>query len=215
LENLKKVIPDAHVKQTFMPTFEVFNSGLIAKQDARRQLSIDGNTIMFFGFVRPYKGLNYLIDAMPKIIKHVNVNLLIVGEFWEGQEKYRDQIKKLGLGRNIKIIDEYVPNEKVGLYFAACDLVVLPYTSATGSAIVQAAFSCNTPVISTNVGCFPEVIDHNGTGYLVPAEDSQALAGAVVAFYKEGKEKEFVNNIIKRKEEFSWGRMVEMVESFQ
>jgi glycosyltransferase involved in cell wall biosynthesis len=215
LENLRKMMPDADVKQCFHPTYEVFQSELISKEEARQRLSIQGNTILFFGFVRPYKGLNYLIQAMPIIIEHLNITLLIVGEFWKGEEEYRKQIEALGVEENIKIINRYVPNEEVGLYFAASDLVVLPYVSATGSGIVQAAFGCNKPVISTNVGCLPEVIADGKTGYIVNSKDPGAIAEAVVHFYKEGKEGEFVNNVIEEKEKFSWDKMVKTIESFQ
>lgn len=215
LENLKKVRPNANIKLSFHPTYEVFHSKCITKEDARKQLNIEGNTILFFGFVRPYKGLNYLIEAMPMIIKRVNVNLLIVGEFWEGEEKYRDQINNLGLEGNIKIINKYIPNEEVGLCFAACDLVVLPYASATGSGIVQAAFGCNKPVVSTNVGGLPEIINNKKTGYLIPPRDSKKIAEAIVSFYKEEKEEEFVGNIIQQREKFSWDRMIDTIESFR
>jgi len=213
-ENLKRVIPDAHVKQSFHPTYEVFHSESVPKKEARKQLSIKGNTILFFGFVRPYKGLKYLIEAMPMILKHVNITLLIVGEFWKGEEEYRKQIEDLGIGENIKIVNRYVPNEEVGVYFAASDLVVQPYVSATGSGIVQAAFGCNKPVVSTHVGCLPEVIDHKRTGYIVPPRNPQAIADAVVSFYKGGREEEFVKNIIQEQGKFSWDRMVETIESF-
>ncbi|HDY89455.1 MAG TPA: glycosyltransferase [bacterium] len=187
LENLKDILPDANVKQSFHPTYQVFHSQVITKEEARRELGIEGNTMLFFGFVRPYKGLHYLIEAMPMITRHIKVNLLIVGEFWKGEEEYMKQIEDLGIGENVKVISKYVPNEGVGLYFAASDLVVLPYVSATGSGIVQAAFGCNKPVISTNVGCLSEVIDDMRTGYIVPPQDPQAIADAVVSFYKEGK----------------------------
>jgi glycosyltransferase involved in cell wall biosynthesis len=213
-ENLKKIIPDANVKRSFHPTYEVFHSEFIAKEAARQQLGIVGKTILFFGFVRPYKGLNYLLEAMPMIIKHINVKLLIVGEFWKGEDEYREKIEDLGIGDKVKIINKYVPNEDVGLYFAASDLVVLPYVSATGSGIVQASFGCNKPVISTNVGCLPEVINDNKTGFIVNSKDPKAIADAVVYFYKEGKEEEFVNNIKREKEKFSWDRMVQTIESF-
>ncbi|MHC4183600.1 MAG: glycosyltransferase, partial [Planctomycetota bacterium] len=214
LENLKKIIPGANIKQSFHPTYEVFHSGVITKEQAQKELNIDGNILLFFGFVRPYKGLNYLIEAMPMITKHVDVTLLIVGEFWKGEEEYQEQIKKLEVGENIKVINRYVPNEEVGLYFAASDLVVLPYISATGSGIVQAAFGCNKPVITTNVGCLPEVIDDGKTGFVVNSKEPKAIADAVVRFYKEGKEEVFVKNIVKEKEKFSWDRMVEEIESF-
>ena len=151
---------------------------------------------------------------MPKIIKHQSINLLIVGEIWQGEEEYRKQIAELGIGNNIRIINQYVPNEQVGLYFAASDLVVLPYVSATGSGIVQAAFGCNKPVISTLVGSLPEVIDHSKTGYLFPPKDSKAIADAVLSFYKNEQEINFIKNIIKVRERFSWDKMVDTIESF-
>jgi len=214
LKNLKTIKPDADVKKCLHPTYDIFSTELISKEDARKQLNIKGKTILFFGFIRPYKGLNYLLEAMPLIIEHVDVNLLIVGEFWEGEKECLEQIKKLEIEENIRIINKYVPNEEVGSYFAAADLVVLPYVSATGSGIVQAAFGCNKPVISTNVGCLPEVINDKKTGYLIAPRDSMAIADAVVSFYKEGKEKEFVDNIIKENWRFSWDRIVDTIESF-
>ncbi len=215
LKNLRAIIPDADIKQSFHPTYEVFRSGSVSKEEARTQLEIEGNIILFFGFVRPYKGLEYLLEAIPTITQDVDVQLLIVGEFWEGEEKYRTHIERLGIGKKIRIVNRYVPNEEVGAYFAAADLVVLPYTSATGSGIVQAAFGCHKPVVSTNVGCLPEMIDHEKTGYVIPAENSQAIAESVVAFYQEEREQEFVENIIRGKEKFSWERMVETIERWK
>lgn len=215
LENLNALLPHANARQNFHPTYEVFLSGTISKQEAKKQLGIEGNIILFFGFVRPYKGLKYLIEAMPKILKHIDVTLLIVGEFWKGEEEYRKQIEDLKIQENIKIINKYLPNEEVGIYFSASDLVVQPYVSATGSGIVQTAFGCHRPVVSTNVGCLPEVIADKKTGYIVPPKDPEAIADAVVAFYKQEREQEFVKNIIQAQEKFSWARMVKTIESFQ
>jgi glycosyltransferase involved in cell wall biosynthesis len=120
----------------------------------------------------------------------------------------------LEIGERILIIDKYVPNEEVGLYFAASDVAVLPYTSATGSGIVQTAFGCQKPVITTAVGCLPEVVSDGKTGFLVPPLDSSALADAVIRFYKDGKEVEFVKNIVNESAKFSWDRMRETIESF-
>ena len=131
-----------------------------------------------------------------------------------GRRVSENRLKITGVGDNIKIINKYVPNEDVGLYFAASDLVVLPYVSATGSGIVQTSFGCNKPVISTNVGCLPEVIEDGKTGYIVNSKDPKAIADAVVYFYTEGKEEEFLNNIKAEKEKFSWDRIVETIENF-
>jgi len=118
----------------------------------------------------------------------------------------------LGIGKHIKIIDEYVPNEQVSKYFAACDIAVLPYTSSTGSGIVQTAFGCVKPVITTRVGSLSDVVKNGETGYLVEPENVGELAQAVIKFYKADKGEEFSRNIVKFKDEFSWERMRQTIE---
>ena len=115
----------------------------------------------------------------------------------------------------IRIINDYIPNEEVGFYFSAADVVVLPYVSGTGSGIVQIAFGFDKPVIATRVGCLPEVVSDKKTGYLVEPKSGKAIADAVISFYKEGKETEFVANIVREREKFSWATMVDTIESFQ
>ncbi len=213
--NLKQILPDANIKQGFHPTYEVFQSGMITKEEAKKKLDLTGKVILFFGFVRPYKGLQYLIAALPMIIQELEVTLLVVGEFWEGEEIYRSQIKDLGLEPHVRLVVQYVPNEQVGVYFSASDVVILPYVSATGSGIVQVAFGCNKPVISTNVGSLPEVIEHKKTGFIVNPKAPKEIADTVVSFYQDEWEDELVKNVMAEKDRFSWGKMVELIESFQ
>ncbi len=218
-ENLRTLFPDAPIAVSFHPTYSVFKQESLSKEKARRKLGINGkvkNTILFFGIVRPYKGLSYLIEAMPQIIAEIpGVLLIIAGEFWGKEERFLSRIRELHLDDSVKVINEYIPNEEVGTYFSAVDIVVLPYVSGTGSGIVQIAFGFNKPVIATKVGCLPEVVGDKRTGYLVEPMDSQAIADAVVSFYRENKEDEFVSNISREKERFSWERMVATIESFQ
>lgn len=214
LRNLKRVVPDAHVKKAFHPTYDVFNYGKTAKEAARRDLDVEGNVVLFFGFVRPYKGLKYLIEAMPLILSTMDVTLLVVGEFWEDKREYVRLITELEIGDRVRIIDEYVPNEDVGLYFAASDVVVLPYLSGTGSGIAQLAFGFNKPVIGTNVGCLPEVIDDGRTGFVVNPQRADTIADAVIRFYEGNKEGEFVKAILEERDRFSWDRTVEAIGAF-
>jgi glycosyltransferase involved in cell wall biosynthesis len=214
LNNLKEIVSNANIKKSFHPTYKVFDTGTIDKNEAKKKLKIEGHTILFFGFVRPYKGLTYLLDAIPLVIEQMDINLLIVGEFWNGKDDYLKQIKHLNIQKWVKVINKYVPNEEVEIYFAASDVVVLPYISATGSGIVQTAFGCNRPVISTNVGSLPEVITHGKTGYIVPPRDSKAIAEAIISFYKKETEREFAINILREKKKFSWSRLIETIESF-
>lgn len=213
--NLRNIIPDAKVLKTHHPTYKVFKQNGWDREKARQTLGIgtSKNIILFFGFVRKYKGLQYLIEALPLILKHINLTLLIVGEFWKDKSNYVEQIKRLTIEDKVKIIDKYVPNEEVGLYFAACDVVVVPYISATGSGIVQLAFGCEKPVITTRVGSLSEVVKHGKTGYLIKPSDTGSIVNAVFDFYRQEKEKEFVGNIKNESARFSWEKLVKAIEN--
>ena len=181
---------------------------------AKRSLGLDGPVILFFGFVRKYKGLEYLIRAMPEVLRSVQVNLLIVGEFWEDKEPYLKTIEELGLQGNIEIVDRYVPNEEVGLYFSAADVVVLPYIDATQSAIVSLAYAFDKPVITTAVGGLPEVVSDGETGFIVPPKDSEALAAAIVRYFREDCASRFAANVKVQKNALSWEALVRLIEDF-
>jgi len=210
--NLKAIIPDARVRKTFHPTYDVFNMADYGADKIRDRYKINGNILLFFGFVRPYKGLKYLIKALPEIIKTNNVTLLVVGEFWKDKIDYLSLIKALGLEKNVIIVDDYILNEEVGDYFSAADLVVQPYTSATGSGVVQTAFGFSKPVLATRVGCLPEVIDHGETGFLVEPKDSHGLAKAVDQYFNQTDREAMKDKIKKENYRFSWGKMVEVID---
>jgi glycosyltransferase involved in cell wall biosynthesis len=169
--------------------------------------------LLFFGFVREYKGLRYLLEALPDVLKTVNVTLLVVGEFWKDKAVYLNLIRELNVEEHVIVIDDYVPNEEVGLYFSAADLVIQPYVSATGSGIVQIAFGFEKPVIATRVGSLPEVVRDGSTGYLVSPAESTELAEAIIRFFQENRAAEFVANIQQEHYKFSWERLVNMLEA--
>jgi len=214
--NLKKIIPNAKVKQSVHPRYDIFKIEIIPKEDARSLLDISLNTnvILFFGIIREYKGLMYLIKAMPKIINKIDdISLLIAGEFWDSKNKYIDEIKKLGIESHVKIIDKYIPDEEVGVYFSASDVVILPYISATQSGIIQIAYAFEKPVITTDVGGLPDVVDNGKTGIIVKSKDSEELANAVINYFKNNKEIEFKENIKIKNKEFSWDKLIKDIES--
>lgn len=213
-KDLIGMIPNAKVAHGVHPIYEMFKQKPMPKGDAQAILNLNGKVITFFGFIRKYKGLEYLIKALPDVLKEQKVTLLIVGEFWELKEETLELIKNLGLEENIKIYDEYIPNEEVGKYICASDVIVLPYNHATNSGIIQTAFGFEKPVIVTDVGGLPEVVLNNKTGFVVPTKDSEALASAINRFYKENKEKNFIEGIKKDKARFEWKRMVERIEAF-
>lgn len=184
---------------------------LLDKETAKSHLGLSGNTLLFFGLIRHYKGLPQLLEAMPLVLQQTDCTLLVVGEFYGGKAHCLNLIRGLGLASNVRVIDRFVPDEEVSLYFSAADLVVLPYESATQSAIVPIAYAFERPVVATRVGGLPEAIHDGETGLVVEPHNSTALAEAVIRFYKEGLEAQFRRNIAQQKR-LSWTDLARTLE---
>ena len=211
--DLRAFRPAARYRLVPHPIYEIFGTpGPKAEARGRLGISADERVILFFGYVRPYKGLMTLIDATAKAIKELSLTLLIVGEFYDDPQKYRRRIQDLGLTGAARIYDQYIPTDRVGHFFHACDVVVLPYRSATQSGIVQIAYQFDKPVIATNVGGLAEVVLDGATGLVVPADNAAQLAEAIVRFYRDGLEERFVGNVRTEKRKYSWDAMVEALE---
>lgn len=171
--------------------------------------------LLFFGFVREYKGLDILLRAMPEILKDdPNLKLVIAGEFYQDRAKYHQLISSLGIEHAVIVHDRYLSGDEVGAYFAACDVVVLPYRSATQSGIIQVAYALDVPVITTNVGGLAEVVKDGVTGYLVPPENPTAVAEAVRKFYRHGGKSAFSENVSRESKRFSWEALVQTITGF-
>lgn len=214
-DDLKKLLPKMKYSRTVIPTYSAFKLRDITREEARKELGIEENEkmLLFFGLVRKYKGLPYLIKAMPKVIEeYPDIKLYVVGDFAGHKDEYMELIKENKVENNIVIRDGYVPDEEIQPYYTAADICVCPYESATQSAIVQVSFGFNLPVIATNVGGLPEVVTDGKTGYVVESMNPDALAEAIIKFYKEDKQKEFINNVIEESPRFSWDHMVEVIE---
>lgn len=214
-EELKQIMPYPDYQVTPHPSYNAFCFEHMTKAQAREKLGLlpQEKVLLFFGFVRPYKGLQYLISAMPKIKEALpGAKLLIVGEFSSKKDKaaYFEQIGDFA--DFIWVKDSYTPDREVEQYFAACDIVVLPYESATQSGIVQIAYGFRKPVVVTDVGGLPDVVADNRTGYVVAPRDENAIAEAVIRYFVEREEAKFVKNITEEAYRFSWERMGEVIE---
>jgi len=165
--------------------------------------------------VRPYKGLEELLDALPAVRTRVPLHTLVVGEFWIPEQPIRARIQKLGLTPHVTIVNRYVPNEDLDLYFAAADVVVLPYLAATQSGVVQLAFGFGKPVITTAVGGLPDAVADGETGLLVPPGDRAALADALIRFFEGGMAARLGAHVRsqERMDAFSWEKLVEVIEA--
>lgn len=199
------------------PSYNQFRKRGISKQEARKELNIpeDQEMLLFFGFIREYKGLKHLIRALPRIkAARPNARLYVVGDFFENNKpEYEQLIRETGTSDDITLVDGYLPDDEVEPYFAAADLCVLPYESATQSGVIQIAYSFGLPVVATDVGGLPEVVLNDQTGFIVPPKDENALAEAVIRFFEENKAEAFAESIARENEKYSWDRMIEHIES--
>ena len=213
--DLQSIKSDAKVRLAVHPTYNAFKLEEMSKETARGRINVSEDTkiLLFFGFVREYKGLKYLIKAMPKITKEdKDIRLFIVGDFGDDKQEYIDLINNNGK-ENITVVDGYIPDKEVEKYFAASDLIVLPYESATQSGIVQIAYGFGKPVVATNVGGLPEVVTDGKTGYIANPQDSDDLADKIIRFFNENKAEEFAKEIENEAYRFSWDRMTEHIEA--
>ncbi len=196
------------------PVYNIFGPA-VSKSESREVLKekfgVDLSTervLLFFGYIRKYKGLPYLINAMKDIVAKLNVKLLIVGEFYEDEKPTHDLISSLGLKDSIHVISDYIPNEDVKYFFCASDVLVLPYIDATQSGIIQIAYYYDKPVIATNVGGLGEVVIDGRTGFVVEPRSSKAIGEAVINYYQSDCEKQFSENVAEEKKKYSWEEFI-------
>ncbi len=212
-QDLKKYFSDIPYAKLVHPVYENFGER-VSKSEARSKLGIepDCKVILFFGYIRRYKGLHSLLESMALLPKEMNIRLLVAGEFYEKQDEYRELIARLKLGDRVIIHSDYIPTSEVAKYFSAADCVVLPYRSATQSGIVQIAYNFDKPVIATDVGGLSEVVLDGKTGFIVSPDDPLALKEAIVRFYREEKEEEFSRHVVQQKKNYSWDAFVNGIE---
>jgi glycosyltransferase involved in cell wall biosynthesis len=209
--------PDACTRRNGHPVYSQFSAGpRLDKASARARLGLpaDGKVVLFFGLIRPYKGLMHLLDAMPLVRRQVDATLLVAGEFYDDKGKYTARVASHGMTDQVIFKDQYIPNEEVGIYFAAADVVVLPYIEASQSGIIPIAYDFATPVITTRVGGLPEAVVEGETGLLVDPGQPEALAKAIVRYYAEGCEPRFSNAIRARVGSLSADEEVAHIEEF-
>ncbi len=214
--DLRRLGVEAPVRQVVHPVYDLFGEAP-PQAEARATLGLPPAppVLLFFGFIRRYKGLHVLLEAMPLILDALpEARLLVAGEFYEDEAPYRRLIAQNGLHERVLLHGEYLPNEAVPRYFAAADVVVQPYVSATQSGVAQVAFHFDKPAIVTDVGGLAEVVPHERAGLVVPPEDPAALAAAVVRFFREEMGARLAEGVRREKKKYSWNRLYEAVESF-
>ena len=197
--------PEARLKVHPLPLFAYH-----VKPRGERNGSLN---LLFFGFVRPYKGLDTLLAAVG-ILKQRDITLRIAGEFWHDKDQYLRRIEGLGISGKVEIIDRYIPEDEMSRYFSEADLVVLPYKRSITSGIIATAYGYGKPVLATRVGGFHEVVRDGYTGKLVPPDDPEALADGIV-WFMDNRQIDFEDNIATFTTlTMSWHSLVDLIESF-
>jgi glycosyltransferase involved in cell wall biosynthesis len=193
------------------PLYDNFGTPIL-KEEARKALALppSGRIVLFFGFIRHYKGLDLLLKAMAEgKVKDENIRLVVAGEFYEDEEMYRQLIKENRLEETVILKTGFIPDDQVRYYFSAADCVVQPYRNATQSGVTPLAYHFEKPMIVTNVGGLPALVPHQKVG-LVAEPTVDSLADALVHFYQKG-ENFFIPNIRSEKKKYSWENLVNAI----
>jgi glycosyltransferase involved in cell wall biosynthesis len=204
---LEQYIPGKPIAYTPHPMYDMFGPKQTLT-DARKKLKLDsvGKYLLFFGFIRKYKGLSLLLDAMADDrVRSQNIKVIIAGEFYEDSKPYLEQIKHLGIEKNILLHTDFIPNSEVSTYFSAADAVIQPYLSATQSGVTQIAYYYNKPMIVTNVGGLAELVPNGESGFVCEV-NATALADAILSFYSDNPLR-FEQALEREKQKFTWSTL--------
>lgn len=205
---------DKPVQLLHHPLFDHFGEP-VERLQARNELGIDhqGGLLLFFGFIRHYKGLDLLLKAMadPRI-KESDLKLVIAGEFYDDQLKYSDLIRSYHLEDQVILFNDFIPEQKIRYFFSAADVLVQPYRHATQSGVTPLSMHFELPMIVTDAGGLKEMVIDKVTG-LVVQKDPASIANGIVAYFQKGKEF-FIPALAKQKIAYSWSVMADGILAF-
>lgn len=204
-DDLKNLVPGKPFSQNPHPLYDNFGEK-IPGEEAIRQLNLDPSVhyLLFFGFIRKYKGLDLLLEAFAdERLRKFQLKLIVAGEYYEDSKLYLDLISKLNLQNHVILKTDFIPEDDVKKYFSAADVIVQPYRSATQSGVTQIAYQFNKPMIVTNVGGLPELVPNGKVGLCVEPTP-KAIADAILNFYANNLSKQFEEGIQEERKRFSW-----------
>lgn len=193
------------------PLYDNFGA-ILSKVVARKYLGLreDEKIILFFGFIRKYKGLDLLFEAMAdERMKQSGIKLLVAGEFYENEKQYHEQIEKLGIKDQVILKTGFIADAEVKYYLCAADAVIQPYRNATQSGVTPLAYHFEKPMIVTNVGGLPTLVPQEKVG-LVVEPNPAAIADGILRFYQLG-EHYFIPHLRSEKQKYSWANMVSTI----
>jgi len=212
LDQINTLQPEKPKVYVAHPMYDMFGP-LIEKDEAKAALGLDKNVnyLLFFGFIRKYKGLKLLLESFAdKRIEAKPIKLIIAGEFYEDSKPYLDLIEELGIGNKLELRTDFIPNSEVSKYFSACDMVVQTYLSATQSGVTQIAYFYSKPMLVTDVGGLAELVPHREVGYVCEIK-KEDISESILDFYENNREESFVQNIHKEREKFTWSYLCQQI----
>jgi D-inositol-3-phosphate glycosyltransferase len=182
---------------------------ILPREEALRRLNLpeDFSYLLFFGFIRAYKGLDLLLEAFAdNRLRNRKLKLVVAGEFYEDETPYKELIEKLAIKDDVILCDRFIGEEEVGAFFSAADLIVQPYKSATQSGVTQIAYHFDKPMLVTDVGGLSEIVPDGKCGYVVKTEP-KAIIDAIIDFFDNNRSQVFTKNVRIEKEKFTWNKM--------
>ncbi len=209
MDDLRLFMPVTPAALVTHPLYDNFGA-IVPKSEARRHLGLpeQERIILFFGFIRKYKGLDLLLEAMTQLN---NIKLLIAGEFYGDEKQYREQIEKLGIQDRLILRTDFIPDSEVKYYLGAADAVIQPYRSATQSGVTPLAYHFEKPMVVTNVGGLPALVPDGKAGLVVEPEPA-AIAAGIERFYQLGEDY-FIPHLRSEKQKYSWAKLVEAIRA--
>lgn len=213
MQDLRLFEPQKPAKLVTHPLYDNFGD-ILSKLEARAYLELPANDriVLFFGFIRRYKGLDLLLEAM-SLLKNdpgsADIRLLVAGEFYEDAKPYQEQIERLGISDQLILRTDFIPDSEVKYYLCAADAVIQPYRNATQSGVTPLAYHFEKPMVVTNVGGLPSLVPHEKAG-LVTTPGPAAIAEGIRQFYRLG-ENYFIPHLRTEKQKYSWANMVRTI----
>lgn len=189
----------------------------LSREEALRVIGLptERRYVLFFGFIRDYKGLDLLLSAMAdERLEKMGIRLIVAGEFYGDPKPYEEQLRSLDLGDRVVMHTDFIPDSEVNRYFCAADIVAQPYKSATQSGVTQIAFHFERPMLVTNVGGLPEIVPDGQVGFVVEP-DSQSIADALVRFFAENWHDRLTEGVKQEKRKYLWNNMTDAIDKLK
>lgn len=209
-KDIEQLLGADYAEKTLLAFHPIYDS--ITMHKAREELPEGSANLLFFGLIKEYKGLDVLLKAMPRVIQALpNARLIIAGSVYGKAEPYYRLIRELQIESHIETHFRYLKEQEVAEFFAQNEVCLLPYKSATQSGVIATAFSYNTPVIASDVGGLGEYIESGLTGFLVPPNDPEALADAIIRFYQEKHYQSMYQAVEQEKPKYTWEAFARLI----